>query len=309
MISKEQFCQEANNLIDDEDRKLYVKCKKRTRILLAIFLPCLIILFTLLSIFVSYIFAIIGVIITSIVAGVISSVSRFKWKDFKRKYGKPALDLLFKDYVYEYRQNCCISKSIFIASRFGGSFDSYKGEDYFSIAIKNDDGTPSTTTFAISDLYVTDTRTQVVYDRNGHAHTETYTVIIYKGAFGYIKFPFEFKCELQLNPRYKRNEKIKLEDIDFNKRFKTYTDNQMEALCILTPTMMTKLKELDKRVSNLKISIIKNNLYLGFDRDIFEPNKKITKLSGEVFSRIYDDAQSMYGIVEEIKSNNKVFKM
>lgn len=309
MISKELFCEKAGALITEEDRKEFVKCKKRTRILLCTILPSIVVTTVLMSIFISFAFVFVDLVLLGLAAGIICATSNFKWKNFKNKYSKKVLSFLFEDYQFDYNPNYVINKNIFKASKFAGSFDRYTGEDLIKIKIKNDDGSPSEVELSMCDLHVTDTRTRVVVDSKGHAHTETYTVTVYKGAFGYIKFPFSFKCELQLNPYYKQNERIKLEDIDFNKRFKTYTDNQMEALCILTPTMMTKLKILDKSVKELKVSLKKDTLYMGFSRDMFELNKKAKKLDGEVFSRFYDDVKNLYDIVEEIKNNNKVFKM
>lgn len=309
MISKEEFCEKANSLIKDEDRKEYVNKKKRKTLLLSIFLPIILIIEALLAVFVSYTALISLVAVLPIVCIIICGTNRFKWENFKQKYSKDVFNMLLEDYEYKYAQNSFIHKDIFNASRFTGRYDDYSGEDYFEITIKNDDGTPSGTKFAICDLHVTREETRVVTDKDGHTHTETYTVTVYSGAFGYIKFPFNFKCSLGLNTNNFSEERIKLEDIDFNKRFKTYTDNQIEALCILTPTMMTKLKALDKQAGILKMSLRNDNLYLGLSRNIFEPNKKIKQLSGQVFSRIYDDVQIIFEIAEEIKNNNKVFKM
>lgn len=314
MISKELFCEKAGALITEEDRKEYAKCKKRTRILLCTILPSIIVVFALLSIFVSYYCAIGGVFVCSFVPIIIKGASGYQWSKLKNKHSNELFKLLLDDYEYEYKPKSYLKQSIFKASGFGGSFDSYKGEDLMQVRIKNDDGTPSDTIFSICDLDVTEERERTVTDRNGHTHTETYTATVYEGAFGYINFPFSFKCSLNLNvfvPFFSSNksERIKLEDIDFNKRFVTYTDNQIEALCILTPTMMTKLKALDKRAKNLKISLKKNNLYIGFSKNLFELNKKVKVLDGNIFSSFYDDVKNIFEIVEEIKNNNKVFKM
>lgn len=314
MISKELFCEKAGALITDEDRKEYAKCKKRTRVLLGTILPSILVVATLLSIFVSYYCIIVGVFICSFVPIIVKGTSGYKWSNLKNKHSNELFKLLLDDYEYDYRPKAYLKQSIFRASGFGGSYDSYSGEDLMQVRIKNDDGTPSNTIFSICDLDVTEERERTVTDSHGHTHTETYTVTVYNGAFGYVNFPFSFKCSLNLNvfPSFfssDKSERIKLEDIDFNKRFTTYTDNQIEALCILTPTMMTKLKALDKSAKNLKISLKKNNLYIGFSKNMFELNKKVKTLDGNIFSGFYDDVRNIFEIVEEIKNNNKVFKM
>lgn len=313
MISKEKFCSIAGQLITDEDRKKYAKCKRRTTILLSCILPAIVVLFTILTLFSTqtgarFAFIPCGIVVLVIAALIIFRASSFEWTNFKQKYGAKVLKCLLGDYEYDFKQDYCIAKKIFIASNFAGKFDNYRGEDLLTVKIKNDDGTPSNAEFLICDLNVTETRQRTVVS-NGHTRIEQYTVTVYKGAFGYVRFPFAFKCELDINPYSKRNQKISLEDIDFNKRFSVYTSDQVEALCILTPTMMTKLAALDKRVKHLKLSISNNNLYLGFKRNLFEINKKGRALDGRVFERFYDDAINIYEILEEIKNNNKVFKM
>ena len=192
-------------------------------------------------------------------------------------------------------------------------YDSYGGEDLFKITIKNDDGTDSNTQFLISDLEVTREETETVTrrDADGNTYTEeeTRTIDIFTGAFGYIKFPFQFKCTLAINDAEEDLEEIKLEDIQFNKNFIVSTDDQVEALCILTPTMMNKLKKLKKRTGQVGILLCKDEMYIALDRNLFEMKSKLKELSVNVFDNLYDDISCMLGIAEEIKNNNKVFKM
>ena len=40
-------------------------------------------------------------------------------------------------------------------------------------------------------------------------------------------------------------EKVKMEDVDFNRMFKIYAENELDAFYILTPNMMEKIKKLN----------------------------------------------------------------
>lgn len=135
-------------------------------------------------------------------------------------------------------------------------------------------------------------------------------IAIYNGIFGYVYFPFDFKCNMSLNIAFKGEKKIKLESVKFNKLFKTYTDNQLETLVILTPALMNKLISFSKRVRKLTLSLSKSGaLYLGMTGDLFKLKTFFQVPSGRVFERYYDDVYNLLLLVEEIRTNNKVFDM
>lgn len=312
MISKEEFIRHCDSVIPQEEKDLYKKKTKNTwitaiTVLIAEVLVAVIVYqFWNAIVFVMALVAVVSLII-------IIATMRYKWKNFKKKYSKAVFDCLLKGYKYEYRPDHCISQMIFDASGFGGSYDSYSGEDLLSVEIPNDDGSPSGVSLNICDLRVTrqETRTVTVRNADGSTSTRTeeYTVTVYDGVFGYINFPFEFKCGLSLNVAYKGEKRIKLEDIKFNKKFKTYTDNQLEALVILTPAFMQELLTFAKDIK-LKMAIRKKGMmYLGMNKNLFKLKTFNQKPCGKVFERFYDDIAHLLILIDEIKSNNKVFKM
>lgn len=318
MVSKEEFKAFAKKRISGDDKKKFLKCKKRTKILLATILPIEI----LMAIFaVIWVDSTVSKIIVGVFMGVvilvtcftIPAISGFKWDNFKEKHIRAIMDYLLDGYTYSYEPDKYMDEKLFRKSFLFDIYDSYGGEDLFKITIKNDDGTDSNTQFLISDLDVTKEETETVTrrDANGITYTEeeTRTIDIFTGAFGYIKFPFQFKCTLAINDAEEDLEEIKLEDIQFNKNFIVSTDDQVEALCILTPTMMNKLKKLKKRTGQVGILLCKDEMYIALDRNLFEMKSKLKELSVNVFDNLYDDISCMLGIAEEIKNNNKVFKM
>ena len=314
MISKEEFIKYCDSIITQEEKDKY---KKKT-LSMWITLICVlaveaIITYVVYPCWYPIVYIMSFVAIFSIV--IIVVFMKYKWSDFKKKYSKQVFDCLLKGYMYEYKPDHCIGEFIYRASGFGSTnYDSYSGEDLLSINIPNDDGTPSNVKLNICDLKITRTETYTVQVRNsdGTYSTEERTriVTVYDGVFGNVYFPFSFKCDLSLNISFLGRKKIKLEDIHFNKVFKTYTDNQMEALVILTPTLMNKLIAFSKRVSKFKLSLNQGgSMFFGMNRDLFKLKCFFKKPSGKVFERYYGDVFDILSMVEEIKNNNKVFKM
>ncbi len=312
MITKEEFIKHCDSVIPQEEKDLYKKNTRNMWIGIAIVLSVTLLVIAFVYPIWQYIvivMSIIGIIALIIVI----ATMRYKWKDFKNKYSKQVFDCLLKGYEYKYDMNRCIAQNIFNASGFAGSYDSYSGEDLLSVEIPNDDGTPSGISLSVCDLHVTKQETRTVTVRNSDGSTSTrteeYTVTVYSGVFGYIYFPFKFKCGLSLNASFKGEKRIKLEDIKFNKKFKTYTDNQLEALLILTPAFMQKLLKFAHDLK-LKLSLRKSGaMYLGMNKNLFKLKTLNQKPCGKVFERFYDDIENLLLLIDEIKNNNKVFKM
>lgn len=311
MITKEEFIKSCDEAIPEHELDSYKKSIKKTWIVLAIAIGIqLLITAIVFKFWQPILFVMLIVCIISII--IIVNICKYKWKNFKKKYSHIAFDCLLKGYKYVFNPDSCISQTIFEASGFGGDFDDYRGEDLISIDIPDDDGEPSGVQLNVCDLYVTrqEEREVVVHNQDGSTSTKTerYTVTVYDGVFGYVSFPFNFKCNMGLNAHFKGEQRIKLEDIRFNKEFKTYTDNQMESLIILTPTFMEKLINFNQMVKKFKLLITKSGMmYFGLNANLFKLKKG--KPGGKVFQNYYDDIMVLLSMVNEIKDNNKVFKM
>lgn len=315
MISKEEFLSECDKIIPHEEMERYKKCQKRKWLLLLIILPIEVVVWFMLGFRIKTGWAGVGILLLVMIVTlvIILVATKFHWKDFKGKYGKQVLEILLKDQPFGFEPKMSLNSNFLSNSGFCGNFENCSGEDFFKINIPKDDGTPSNVDFIMSDLHATrtETRTVVETDSNGRTttRTETYTVTVYSGMLGYVCFPFKFKCNLSLNSLYPVGDKIQLEDIKFNKAFRVYTDNQIEALVILTPTIMEKLKALNGRLHNLKLSLTqKGELYVGAGDNMFEIKKK-AKPTGKAFEYFYDDLFDIMAIINEIKDNNKLFKM
>ena len=244
--------------------------------------------------------------IFGIVFGIISEVKNSKTVTYyKENYRSKLVEYLMKEYKYSFDSQKYISKAIFNASKFAGGYDSYSGNDLLVINIPNDDGSESNVNLNLCDLHVTRSER----DSDGDRHTVT----VYGGMFGYIEFPFSFKCVLSLDSYYREKglklDRVKLEDIIFDKNFKAYSNDQIEARYILTPEMMEKLLWLESKFKGFQMTLVDNKMYIGASINLFELNVRKNIDVASLFDNFYDEVKTILEIVNEIKNNNKIFRM
>lgn len=313
MISKEEFIRKCDELIPKEEMEEYNKCKKKMwKALLITLLVEILIIWGIYYIWEPIIVVGLAVICISIVIVVVTC--KYQWTDFKNRYSKGVMDVLFEGYEFSYNPQDYIKATEFKNSCFNTDYDNYFGEDLLKVVIPNDDGTPSHVVMKICDLKLTkneERQYRVKSSSGGYiTRTEVEKVTVYEGVFGQVLFPFQFKCDLSINVNHKWYKRIKLEDVNFNKLCKVYTNEHLEALVILTPTLMNKIKAFAERVKGFKICIMKNgNMYFGMKRNMFELSSAHKKPTGKVFERFYNDVRDILAMVDEIKTNNKVFKI
>jgi hypothetical protein len=315
MISKEEFREKSKNIIPKEELQKIEEDKKKKKLIKTIVILIELLFFIILAFTSSY-FWIISIPFTILISIlIINAIFLQKWEDLKIKYGKEIISILLDGIEYSYNPKGFIDRNIFNESRFCiNNYDKYTGEDLLIVDIPKNDGTPSGVKFNICDLNVTKEETRTVTQRNADGTTSTktehYTVTLYDKAFGFVEFPFQFKCNLSLNHNAWDLKKIQLEDIKFNKQYNVYTDNQLEALVILTPVMMTKLMELSKKIKGFKIKITKTGkMYIGMSRNLFSLKVSDKVPIDSLFDGFYEDICSLLLIINEIKDNDKVFKI
>jgi hypothetical protein len=248
---------------------------------------------------------IIGVVM--IILSIVMIVKRNKMLKFYRgEVREKLIAYLLKDNSYYFDKSGWISSLEFEASQFSKRYDCFTSGDLLCINIPNDDGSESKIDLAIADVNAYD----LSIDEEGNRTTTD----VYKGMFGYVKFKKKFKCILAIDSKYKRRgvefEKVVLEDINFNKRFKITSNNQVEARYILTPDMMEKISLLDSKIKGIKIVFVDRYVYIGSEKvNMFELSGYKLNNDLSMFENLYDEIEIILGIVEELKNNNKVFKM
>jgi hypothetical protein len=142
------------------------------------------------------------------------------------------------------------------------------------------------------------------------------------GSFFIANFPKEFINPVFIYPaksifansvgllRYE-GEKVLLEDPEFTKLFNVYATDQIEARCILTTSMMERIKAMTKKMGvNLHISFSNNKIYLmnNNSTDRFEASwfKQVDKR--ETLVKYYNELAEQLSIIEELKLNNTIWK-
>ena len=141
----------------------------------------------------------------------------------------------------------------------------------------------------------------------------------------YIKFDFnkQFKANIQVCAKNFHNarrgslfsktkyNKVSMEDMEFNKEFKVYAQNELDAFYVLTPNCMEKIKELkDKTKGRLLLCFIDNRLHVGLynNKDLFEANifKKINL--EEEQNKTINEMKIITEFVDTLDLDNDLFR-
>ena len=308
MISKEEFIKECDKIIDPKEAEQYNKKRKIRIVLISILLPLEFIVGLLVQIKFGPLnyrilrarFSIVTVIMAVTVA-IIFVATEFQWKGVKDKYLQQVIDILLKDYQFTYTSRGWIpdnmDEKLKMSGVVGRKIYSRFSGDFLQVTIPQTCGRRSKNiTLMIADVFCDGPYLNLI---DG-----------YSGILGYVKFPFKFKCNISLNTNHPVWGKINLEDIKFNKKFEVFTDNEIEAHVILNPTIMETLKEMSKRLTNLKIVLGQDGVMcIGSKDGLFRGWHK-KKPSGAAFVSFYDDIADILSIISfinELKDNNKFY--
>ena len=110
-----------------------------------------------------------------------------------------------------------------------------------------------------------------------------------------------------------KGEDVRLEDPEFMKMFNVYSNDQIEARYILTPSLMERIKELAVRTKgefyivfyNNKITVANNSGINNFETGY---SKSITKNDNEMLIGFYTDLYNQFAIIDELKLNINIWK-
>lgn len=243
------------------------------------------------------------------------------------EYKADVVEYLLKDYNYSYDKDGGIDSSEYDKSPMYEWYDKYKTEDYLKINLSNNLTQKSDCWLRICDLCTFREVKEEVHhsfdDEDDMFHRyETRDVIVFNGSFGYIQFNENFKTNLYINcpsSSYRgKVEYIRLEDINFNRKFLVYSNDQVEARYILNPRIMGLIDELNNKVNGgatkvrrvISIALVGSRMYFTFSGGfkLFELNRYY-KDTSEIFDNFYDDMEIILKLVEEIQNNNKIFKI
>ena len=109
----------------------------------------------------------------------------------------------------------------------------------------------------------------------------------------------------------KKMQKANLEDTNFEKQFDVYTQDQIEARYLLTPTFMERLKSLNTSFGTKGIKCSFFDEYIMFaiptKKDLFELGSLYKSLSSnKLVEEFYDELHSIQDMIDHLKLNEKI---
>ncbi|MFO7969811.1 MAG: DUF3137 domain-containing protein [Candidatus Izemoplasmatales bacterium] len=240
---------------------------------------------------------IIGIILIGVGAYEFSKVK----KDFKNNFLKGIFSELIPNIKYHPKRG--LPKDVTYSSELLKRADRYHCEDYLEGKIDDVD-------FVSSDIKLEERR--VRHTKNG---TQTYYVTYFMGRVFQFDFHKELAGSLQVletgSPKSRRRfKKVELESIDFNKKFKTYAENELTAFYILTPDIMEAIFALERRhPGNIGFSFLDEKLYMAINnnKNTFEL-QLFRKLTQESIDEFKGDLLVIKDIIHTLKLNNSIFK-
>lgn len=267
-------------------------------------------------------FAVAGAIIGAIIlitGFIFLSKTNTKFYQYRHSFKQGVIPMVLKtiDDSLEMDYTNGLSENDFVHSQlFSKEPDRYRSEDQIS-------GVAGKTTFSFSELHAEyKTVTQTKNSRQEHWHT------ILKGIVFYADFNKDFNGVTVVRPKdmgsalgawiskamplFNSSDRVpvKLENPDFEKEFVTYSTDQIEARYILTPAMMERIYELNKRCSyTISLSFKGSCVFIAFplNKDYFEPPVHKSLLTSGFLNEDTEVIRFMYGIIKDLDLNTRIW--
>lgn len=280
------------------------KKQSETKVLISIGIAVLTIISFAISGGESGVFFILGIIlgiVTIIVLGIgLSEYGKVK-KGFKNDVLKDMFKTLIPDISYHPEKGLRPEEAY--SSEFLKKADRYHSEDYISGKIDDVD-------FVSSDLKLEERHVQ--HTKNG---TRVYYVTYFLGRIFRFDFNKVFTGNLQVletgSPYSRRKfNKVKLESIEFNKKFRIFAEEDLTAFYILTPDIMEAIFNLEKRhPGRISMSFLGDHLYVAINnnKDTFEL-QMFRKIDEQLIEEFKNDLLVIKDFIMSLKLNNRLFK-
>ena len=230
---------------------------------------------------------------------------------FKKYFVLSALKTEFTDLTYRPEQG--MGRDVIASTKMMHMGDRYTSNDYISGKYK-DIG------FRQADVHIEEERESTDSDGN----TTTYWVTLFKGRWMIFDFNKSFKADLQVAQKHFGNnrisnwenenkfQRVKLESMDFNKRFNVFAQSDHEAFYLLTPPTMEKIIKLDDmNKGRLLLCFIDNKLHIGLydGKDSFEHAPIFSKIYEEhIRNNISTDIKQITMFIDELDLDNDLFR-
>ncbi|MBN2540527.1 MAG: DUF3137 domain-containing protein [Bacilli bacterium] len=217
--------------------------------------------------------------------------------DFKKVYVTQEMKKIFPDSSYYYDRG--FSEDEVIASGLLFKRDRYHSEDMIRGMFEN-------VSFRCSD----------VLQREVHSNGKTTTTVtVFQGRFYEFDFPKIFRNNLlllqpmQFRP-FSKFHKIKMESIEFNSSLKVYAEDDHEAFYILTPQLMERLIQMDRKYFNkITFSFLNHRLYIAIDSRIdYFDIKPFKTVDESILQEYQEELRDIKDFILELQLNETLFK-
>ena len=259
-------------------------------------------------IFIIFIEIIFGIAMMIIIKNIINGKDiKIYNKEYKNIYVLNFLKQNFENIIYKPEEG--ISKKEIKKYNTLNLGDKFTSNDYICGTYKN-------VKFEQSDIHIQEKYEEEDKDGNKIITWET----TFEGRYMIFDFNKNFKSNVQVIsndfikrslPHIKNNKKVKLEDIEFNKMFKIYSEIEHDAFYILTPHFMEKIKKLYKELdAPIKLTFMENKLHVAVNNgeDSFEYNVLNPINEEEIEQDIIKDIKLITDFVNELNLDNDLFK-
>lgn len=244
-------------------------------------------------------------IIVLVIGFIVTMVGTAKFSSVKRSFKADVLSDYFTEAIpgVKYRPETGLSQTDVYQTEFLKRADRFHSEDLL-------EGQMDEVDFISSDVKLEERHVQ--HTKNG---TRVYYVTYFLGRVFKFTFNKEFEGYLQVlesgSPLSRRKfEKVELESIDFNKKFRTFSTNELSAFYVLTPDIMEAIFELEKRnPGRISLSFTGENLYIAINnnKDTFEI-KMFSKIDQAIMDEFRKDLLVIKDFIHTLKLNTKIFK-
>lgn len=151
-----------------------------------------------------------------------------------------------------------------------------------------------------TDLNVYDNFQGVIVDFDFKKKTKGHTLIFENNKENRL-------VELILTSSY---EKVKLEDVEFNKKFSVYTTDQIEARYILTTGLMERLNQLKQcfKSKYIRASFLDGKFIIAIqsEEDLFKLGSLTKGIKKEFYQKAITEMDSILNITENLKLDNEI---
>lgn len=243
----------------------------------------------------------IGAILAIIFSGIICNSKKEKlcaW--YKEQVISRVVGLLVEN--GKYQPDHGISEQVFTASELYSTPDRYHSEDLIS-------GKIGQTPFSFSEVHAEERQTHT--DSKGRSHTTWVT--LFKGFMFVADFNKDFSARTVVARDtlfHFGSNRVKLENVEFEKRFDVYSSDQVEARYILSPSMMERLVALDKKFGdNVVASFYHSSVIIGISNshNHFEASLWTPITDAGTLQREFNIISALTGIIDDLNLNVRIW--